>query len=60
MLTKKNICITYIFNEIKKNIIENPEFSKEFTYFFDFINSEFTDVNFIELNDNIKVFLQRF
>ena len=56
MLTKKNICITYIFNDGKKNIIENPEFSKEFTYFFDIMNSEFTDVNFIELNEHEKKF----
>ncbi len=59
MLTKKNICITYIFNEGKKNIIENPEFSKEFTYFFDFMNSEFTDVNFIELNGQHKSFFKK-
>ena len=59
MLTKKNICITYIFNDGKKNIIENPEFSKEFTYFFDIMNSEFTDVNFIELNENEKSFFTK-
>ena len=59
MLTKKNICITYIFNDGKKNIIENPEFSKEFTYFFDIMNSEFTDVNFIELNEHEKSFFTK-
>ena len=60
MLTKKNICIYIYFNDGKKNIIENPEFSKEFTYFFDIMNSEFTDVNFIELNEHEKSFLLKF
>jgi len=59
MLTKKNICITYIFNEGKKNIIENPEFSKEFIYFYDFMKSEFTDINFIELNGQHKSFFTK-
>lgn len=59
MLNKKNICITYIFNEGRKNIIENPEFSKEFIYFFDLLNSEFADVNFIELNEDHKSFFNK-